>query len=175
MAWEYLLTNKLDARVLLVAGYLADKIEGKVIVDLDCMHAPILKYLPRTYKVFHGNDILSLFPEPPELYKAKFYTMKDEEFTELELHTDILIVFGMGGYEQSKEELESKTLNQSILKIVDRDMPEIVVIESVQQFSPIQENFEAILKAKGYNVAHKVKVETEDHWLQKRLVTIYTR
>lgn len=171
MAWEYLLTRELDARVLPVAGYLANKINGNCIVELDCGHAPILKYLPKTYKSYYGNDILG--ERLPEYLGARFYQMKDDEFVKGDFDVDILLVFGLGGYEISKEALESSTLTQSIFDLVDREHPGVVVIESIQKYSPVQDSIEVYLKDKGYSIVHKIKVETRDNWLHKRLITIY--
>ena len=52
----------MDYRIWLISGYSKNRIENKIIVDLDCGHAPLLKYIPHSYKEYIGNDIRPPFP-----------------------------------------------------------------------------------------------------------------
>ena len=126
--WEYLQTKELDARFLLVTGYLWDKVAGKNLVDLDCGSARLLKYLPDTWANYFCNDIN---PDFFSDYKgAKFQPISDDQvLQELgDKPCDILLVFGHGADGKGNHVHESKTLSKSIVEIVKAKHPEIIVL-----------------------------------------------
>lgn len=171
--WSYLLTDELDFRVLPIAGYLARRVDNKIIVDLDCGHAPLLKYIPHTFEAYYGNDIL--YDRFPHVAGTQFYAMKDEEFVKTEFpRVDVLIVLGHGGFEISKEQLESATLTQSIKTMVEKYSPEIIVIEAVERFTSVHRNLMSFCKQKGYGIKqYAITHPIEDfHWLKSRVYFI---
>jgi len=157
MAWEYLLTDTFDHRAMLIAGYLASKIEGMYIVDIDCGHAPLLKYLPETYMSYKGNDILSeRLPQNTE--KAQFFPLSDDLFVKQVRSCDILVAMGIGGYELTNEGIESQTITQSILTLVETHQPEIVVLEAIVEHVQV---LDLIRNSIPYTLKHKVYLSHE--------------
>ncbi|MBF0531743.1 MAG: methyltransferase domain-containing protein [Candidatus Omnitrophica bacterium] len=170
--WAYLFDEKMDYRVWLAAGYLRDKVKEKIIVDLDCGHAPLLKYIPDTYRQYIGNDIRNLFPALTE--RSIFYLKKDDDFIQALTKVDILVVLGYGGYEITKESLESKTLLGSIKTIISKFEPEIVVFETVRKFLPILKDVEEFAISQGYQTKclFSVKMDDDENWLKHRELLI---
>ena len=139
--WQYLMEDKYDYRIRPAADYLKDKVKDKIIVDLNCGHAPLLKYLPDTYKKYLGNDIRELFPTEHN-GKCFFYLKKDNEFADTLSAVDILVVFGVGGYEISKQSVESATATQTIKTIIFKFRPSIIVLEAIKPYTPILKRIE---------------------------------
>jgi hypothetical protein len=172
MAWEYLLTNQHDARAMLIAGYLAEKIAGKTIVDLDCGHAPLLKYLPKTFKRYYGNDTLK--ERLPTYPGALFLPITDEEFVNGDFESvDVLVVMGMGGYELTKEKLESSTLTASILSMTLKYKPEIVIIECIKEFEPVIDKYIAPHISPFYTRRHSITISVSEGRIGTRVIHIY--
>lgn len=172
MAWEYLLTKELDARAMVIAGYLANKITGKVILDLNCGHAPLLRYLPKTYARYYGNDTLA--KRLPTCDGALFLPMTDEEMVTSDIgRVDVLVVMGMGGYEITKEKLESPTLTRSILALIEKHKPEIVILECIQEFECLADNIIFPHIKDDYSKEHDIKISIPMRRLGERLIKIY--
>jgi hypothetical protein len=169
--WEYL--YKMDFRAWLVAGYLKGKTKDKVIFDINCMHAPLLKYLDQDYKEYIGNDLQMVFPG--QYPRCRFYQTTDDRMNERLEEVDILVAFGIGGYEITKEPDESSTVTQSIKDIIKTHKPEIVILESVQSFSSIIE--EIISTCPEYQTVEQLKIEGKadasyNLWLFRRQIVI---
>lgn len=172
MAWEYLLTDEHDARAMLIAGYLANKIVGKTIVDLDCGHAPLLKYLPQTYKRYYGNDVLA--ERLPKYPGALFLPIPDAEFVQNDFESvDVLVVMGMGGYELTKEKLESSTLTASIIHMAQKYKPDILIIECIKEFESIIEKYVYPHIGSSYTLKHNITISVSDERIGNRIIKIY--
>jgi hypothetical protein len=139
MTWEYL--YDFDDRERIIGMYLEDWMNWDTnIVDLNCMHDPLLNYISPTFNSYRGNDIQDVFPKPTlisPMYGVKFFQITDEEMARITKLCDILVVMGYGGYEKTKEEAESKTLRKSINKIITKTKPGLVVLEGIQEFGDL--------------------------------------
>jgi SAM-dependent methyltransferase len=127
MPWEYLRDPELDGRLLVVAGYLTRWITGKTILDLDCGYAPLLKFLPRTFNEYVGNDT---DPEAIAFLKenypvGKWFECRDDELPKLE-RVDVLLCLGYGAH---LNRYESATLDETVMALVYEHYPEIIVLE----------------------------------------------
>lgn len=177
MTWEYLHTRAFDARCLLIAGYLHDKVAGKHIVDLDCGHAPLVKYLPRTYASYYANDT----HQTPET-GIEFEPITDVEAVERLTDRPIDILIGMG-YAQGhlyKHELESPTMRESVLKLAENKHPQIIVLETVTRYENSSGDLAGLvsdLKGRGYQVEYCVLVNPQpviNEW-SERIIYILRR
>jgi hypothetical protein len=127
MPWDYLREPELDGRLLVVAGYLAQRIAGKTIVDLNCGYAPLLKFLPRTFDGYAGNDT---DPEAIAFLKetypdGRWFDCRDDELPELD-QVDVLLCLG---YASGLNAQESSTLDQTVTELVHEHYPETIVLE----------------------------------------------
>jgi GT2 family glycosyltransferase len=166
MTWEYL--PQCDKRFEIAASYLKGKTKDKVIVDLDCLEARLLKYISHDFAKYLGNDILVRFPNIP---KTEFHPYPDDQFVANLKKCDILCVFGHGGYEITGQNEESKTLTESIKKVVSRLEPQTVILEAVQYFEPIIGK----IITKGYDLKIKEYMDLGEEWVKKRVIYIYER
>ena len=133
MAWEQFKQKQLDGRLQLVAGYLANKIEGMNIFDLNCGTAPLLDWLPPVWNEYWGNDTCQEF-----VYEAInrgspkcFFGVVDDEslpgwLNEYNYNIDCLIVMG---YAARLNPMESQTIEETIYRLVDEHQPEIIVLD----------------------------------------------
>lgn len=170
--WPYLY-GKMDFRLEPIAKYLKGKTKGKILFDINCMHAPLLKYIDHDYLYYVGNDLQTVFPS--EYPNCVFFTLSDERMCERLGEVDILIALGMGGYEISHEPSESKTMTQSIKDIISQKKPEIVILENITKFSSVAEEISE--SAKGYKKVLDVKLNgtpdfPHNDWVFKRHITI---
>lgn len=147
MAWEQFNLPELDGRLQLIAGYLASKVKGAWILDLNCGGAPLLRYLPGTYKIYIGNDtnLDALFPVK-KLYvdgpKYQWLNCADDELPRLR-KVDILLSLGYGA---RLNEHESATLDDSIIDLVGIYKPSIVIIDAWSRL-PVRCGLEGLLDA----------------------------
>lgn len=131
MSWEYL-GRETDYRILPIAGFLQDKVSGKTILDLDCLEARTVHYIPNTYERYIGNDLIDRFPHGE---RRLFYKVSDTEISHYLTKVDILLVLGHGGWELSPSDKESPNLTAATLQIINKYRPDIVVLESCQDYS----------------------------------------
>lgn len=129
------MNNKLfDARYLITAGYLANKISGKILLDINCGMARLNLYLPQTYKLYFANDI----NYEPKYPNPKFYFLKqnDQQIIETvsKIKIDILCLFGHGGGDKLNNAHESKTLTQSAIEIIKQHNPEYIILEAYYEY-----------------------------------------
>jgi len=127
VVWDYLREPELDGRLLVAAGYLASRIEGKTILDLNCGYAPLLKFLPRTFRAYVGNEV---DPEAMAFVRetypgGRWLDCRDDELPELEA-VDVLVCLG---YAAGLNEYESPTLHETVMELVYKYYPGIVVLE----------------------------------------------
>lgn len=125
MTWEYLQTKILDPRMMLAAGYLHGKTKDAHIVDLDCGTSRILNFINHDFASYKGNDIELKFLRKNQ-ENMFFYHMNDKYFADKIERCDILLVFGHGA---SRNPLESSSVNNSILVVVNRCRPKIIILE----------------------------------------------
>ncbi|MFA6971375.1 MAG: hypothetical protein WC208_08250 [Gallionella sp.] len=170
MAWEYL--PQVDDRFKVIASYLKGKTKDKVIVDLNCLEARLTKYIDQDFAKYLGNDLQDKFPV---LSKAEFKIARDDEFVRSLDRCDILVVAGMGGWEITKEPLESKTATESARFVISTLKPQIIALESVREFEGIISFLEAFTIAGKYNLVLKKYLDLGDDWVMKRAVYIYEK
>src|SRR5437879_4216974 len=122
MPWEYLSSKPLDARFIFVAGYLQhrDMIAGKRLVDLNCGTARLLRYIPRTFAAYVGNDIHQK-PDSADP-RLTFCQLADYEMVERlgGEGVDVLMVFGLADARSCQSDWESKTTLDSFIALVRR-------------------------------------------------------
>lgn len=153
MPWEYL-DNKMDYRYQLAA----DSVDftGKDVVDLCSGDTGLYEIVKDRVKSYRACDVRKLHPIVEQMIDGEFIKTVDK--------CDILCVFGHGGYEITKESLESPTLTDSIHQMIHRFNP-ILILECVTKFEPI---IQEITKN------HKVRVTRTvgSDWLTDRVLYI---
>lgn len=132
--WPHL--KHLDARFDAVVEYLNSHLKGDdQVVDLNCGDSRILQNLrPCNYT---GTDAVEtkdgkLFRARPT---ARFIKAKDDKIMFQKI--DVLMCWGIGGYEISKEEVESPTITKTIITLTESHKPRYVVIEAIQDYQSI--------------------------------------
>ena len=158
-AWEQFDFAQLDGRLMLIAGYLANKIEGKRILDLNCGKAPLLRFLPQTWAQYIGTDTDEAQIEfCRQRYPGIFYVASDDCLPTIS-GVDILLVLG---YAALLNRQESQTLHLSIVNIATQYRPESVVIDAwfdlpdECQLSPVRWQ----LIEQGYSLAYHWVLDT---------------
>ena len=172
-------TKAFDARLLPIAGYLASRLEGMVIVDLNCGHARLADYLPIGNYYYIGNDtdedaIRDCLLHYPNL-NYEFVIMSDTEMVcGGRGQIDILIC---AGYAAGFSEAESDTLDDSIKKLISRYTPGIVIFEG--STLPLINNRLLSLRdwaiSQGYSQEFNFKVdvmEEPDVWQLRNVIIL---
>ena len=135
MPWEQFGMSELDGRLQLIAGYLANRLDGKYIVDLNCGTAPLLAWLPKPnlWSGYYGNDTSEEF-----IYQARRMGVQNTTFecipdsavpkrlAEDNIPVDILLCLG---YAARLNEYESQTLDESLEDIVRMFGSGVVILE----------------------------------------------
>jgi len=178
MPWEYLDTPELDGRLLLAAGYLARRLFGKSVVDLNCMKARLLNYLPVQYAAYYCNDI-NYFPKNM-LPWVDFQKKTDGEMVEYlkDKKVDILCVFGHGGGDRLPNKHESPTLTASAIQIIKDHHPEIVVLEAcwdyVHNKRVLADILDVCLQKEGYLIKQNIVLKPSANYneLSRRNIII---
>lgn len=130
MPWDYLIDKKNEGRWEIIADLIKDKVKDKVIVDVDCGIAGVVKYL-KDFKFYYGNDI-----EPKYIEHCKNYNIPNTEFELISDDRvrvegiDILMVLGFG----CEGEHESTTLFNTFSRLVRIHSPEYIIFESAVHF-----------------------------------------
>ncbi len=163
--WDYV--DEIDARFTPAVDYLSDKIEGKVLIDLNCGEARLLQYLPHSFKRYYGNDLRAVFPSYP---KCQFDCIPDTQVNPKQL--DVLMCWGMGGYELTKEPVESPTISHTILRLGDRH-PSVIILEAVWAFDVLTESL--IRRLPDYAQITESRFDCGNRWTHKRRVVILER
>jgi len=165
MSWEYLLDNQLDFRVAAAIPYIYPLYRETHVFDLNCGHAPLLKYLPKLVQ-YAGNDILKE-RLPKNNKTSTFHAMTDEEVAnDAHSRIDVLCCFGIGGYELTKESQESPTVTDSLIKIMDSKKPKLVVLEAIEEFESI---LERIKEKTNYLTVQKIYMQAEKPEMLSRI------
>jgi len=131
----------------------ATRYHWEYMKELDYRYEEVTKHI--NFKDLHVVELCSGYTGLYELVKGKVASyracdlwklhpiceqMPDDQFAKTVTKCDVLCVFGHGGYEISGEQLESKTLTQSIHFLIKQFNPQWVVLESVERFFPIISN-----------------------------------
>jgi hypothetical protein len=168
MAWEYLTTKKFDVRYEIAANHLP---EDKVILDLNCGEAGFRKFIK--YKRYIGNDVIT--PLCAGDKKEKFWEFLFHEDRDIDVKSDIIVLFGYGGGEFTGEPLESKTAGESLIRLANKYNPEYIVIEMTQKW---ENDFKAMTNLSKKLDEYKGVFEIEmnlggEHYHDKRLMKIF--
>lgn len=142
MPWDYLREAELDGRLLVVAGYLTSRIEGKRILDVNCGYAPLLRFLPRVFDQYVGNDTdLEAIAFLKEAYPTeRWLGCRDSELPKLK-GVDVLVCLGYGA---RLNQYESATLDQTVMALVYQHYPGIVVLEVWTRY-PLLDEFNELV------------------------------
>lgn len=158
MPWEYLDAPHLQGRVFLVAGYLATRCAGKVILDLNCRTAPVAVALPATWAEYVGNDTDRRFLALAKraIPGGRFLLCADADLPRLE-RLDVLLCLG---YACGFSDAESVTLDATVRNLVVVHAPGVVVLEAWLRIA-LGGGFLALgefLRVQGYNLVHAYEV-----------------
>lgn len=172
MPWEYY--PKITKRIEVVGDYLRDKVDEKVLIDLNCGESPILEYLSG-FRAYYGNDVLikehsikdNIHKLPITDSEFVYYCMEN-----LEKKNNILLVLGHGGYPKHQNEHESKTINESTNSLIVHLKPEIIVLESAEHFSDVIDKH---IELSNYTEALNQFLDLGNSWVEKRRVRAYER
>ena len=126
--WEYM--KGLNYRYEIVAKYI--DFSGLHVVELCSGYTGLYNLVKDKVASFRACDVRKLHPICEQL--------PDDKFVKTLTKCDVLCAFGHGGYEITREELESKTLTESIHFVIERFKPRWIVLESVERFFPIVSN-----------------------------------
>jgi SAM-dependent methyltransferase len=185
MTWEYLETEQFDFRLKIIAAYLKEKTQDKIIVDLDCGTARLVKFLEDDYLLYYGNDICisSIRKAQIEAYnkqKAKclFETLEDENvFSRLKNFKgiDILLSLGHGAGEFINPQIESPTLTNVFRSIVMSYAPQFAVLEMIQEWEKkfdLISSFKKFMFENAYIVDYDVflKIIPDDFVGERRIL-----
>lgn len=140
MAWEYL--DKLDYRYKQASKFITDE---DFVVDVNSGNSRMRDYV----KNYISNDLN---------YSEADYQMTDEQFREVIDACDVLCCFGVGGYEITKEELESKTVSDTLVYLTEKFKPRLLILEAIEQFTPIIKN---ILERVNYKIDKLIETEND--------------
>lgn len=166
MTWDYLQDKRLDARIMTIAGYLANKIRGKNILDLNCGTGKLITYLPPIYKAYYANDINEKYVEVARKRnpKAEVLVARDDEMPKIfqKEKIDILIIYGYAsdvGWDSGKESL---TIQDTVLGFVETHKPKYVIIEGSIDYDNNTKNLSRIAgMMEGYKLDHQIYVSPE--------------
>lgn len=133
--WPHL--RYLDDRFDAVANYLNGRVKDKeTIIDLNCGDSRILSRLKCGRYI--GTDAVNT--KDGQTYRKQhngdFLHMKDDQVS-LPGKIGVVMLWGHGGYEISKEKVESPTVTDSLKKIIINNRPKYIVIEAIQDYTPI--------------------------------------
>ena len=175
MAWEYLQDDKFDERFKPIVKFLQGKTKGKIVVDLNCGTARLCRMLEPNWLLYAGNDKSAEFilrARAHNVPNTSFHVLSDKHYDEC---CDILVSVGCGGYDISKEPLESDTQKDTIKRLVNTHTPEIVILEMIKAFGKDMIEYVEFLESKGYvGYIKEVKVDSTNEYVSNRLVGIFT-
>jgi len=174
--WDYLNTKQWDARLLPIAGYLATKIDGKVILDLNCGTARLYRYLVPVFDEYLGTDISEEYiAEAKDNYAfGNFHVCADDDIADRICSVEILLVLG---YAAGFSDAESETLDDSVRKIVQGCNPEIVVFESGLARRIVQklDSLVCWTLGQGYGKAFRIGIDVgaePEEWRMRQVIIL---
>ena len=136
MPWEQMDLPEMSGRLMLVAGYLARRIYGWHIVDLNCGTAPLLGFLPMgndpEWGWYYGNDTNKDFIDKCRMKgysRTTFEQVPDTDvlgrLKEHNIDTDVLVCLGYGA---RYHPLESAVVDDVIVEIAVEHSPRNIVL-----------------------------------------------
>jgi hypothetical protein len=152
MTWEYM--DALGYRYETVAK---EPLDGLSVVDLCSGNTGLYDLVKERVKSYRACDLRTLHKVVEQL--------PDDEFVDTLTECDVLCVFGHGGWDITREPLESSTLTNSIHKVIKKFSPKIVVLECVSKFEPIIEPI-------SYHYTRERIYTPGSNWLTDRVLYI---
>jgi hypothetical protein len=150
MTWEYM--DKLDYRYEIASRYITK--EDRV-VELNSGNSRF-----RNYVEHHTcNDLNNPNAD---------FQITDEEFKWKIEKCDVLVCFGIGGYEIDHNPKESSTITDTIIYLTGRFRPRLLIIESVRRYETI---LERIKKETNYKLK-SMHLNASENWLEDRTLHI---
>lgn len=172
MAWEYM--DNLDYRYEQARHVLSSIPHGFNLgqcVELCSGNTRFYTHVKDLCKTYRACDtrVPEVIPEG-----VIFKNITDAQMADRVKRLKTLIVFGHGGYEIDKNPLESPTLTDSILKLVHKCGPRIIILESIQKYSPILRNIHKNIRTPSGAYYEYKEVETKsDNWLHNRVLYVF--
>ncbi len=138
-----------EERLERIGKYLKNKVKGKHIVDVNCGSAPLLNYIPHTFKSYYGNDISPELFFPNGILKSNRKNARmvhgnilleygDDEFLVEKLKgkkIDILLILGATVGHITPGHAESETQDVTLKRLVSIHKPKIIVLEIAQEYA----------------------------------------
>ncbi len=129
--WPYLASKHFMERFEKAISMIGS-VKDKIILDLNCGRAGMLKYLPEDFKLYIGNDINEDFLKIAKKWKTKknstiFILCRDDEIMDYLSGVDIFMCFGINSGQNKG--IESETEFETFKKVVEKFLPEVVVCE----------------------------------------------
>jgi hypothetical protein len=159
MAWEYLeqKTKRYED-----ATHLLGELKGDIVLDFNSGHSKFKDYLKGDF-TYKCNDLYD---------KRAMFNITDKAFLEQERECDVLCCFGIGGYEITGEKLESSTITSTLKNAIMKFNPNIIILESIQDFELIQHDIMTWYEEDYENLYFKYEGPT---WLDKRCMNIWIK
>ena len=168
--WRYM--DELDYRYKWVSeqGFIRNYMR---VAEFNCGNGRFKDYLPSTTTYIANDLYLRDEQKSDKCYKqisdSEFYEYLTQNYHEYDF--DILALFGVGGYEITKEPLESSTITNNFVSAVNKLKPKIVVIESVEKFKAI---LNTVVEKTNYDVRN-IKESNSGDWLKNRVLMVLER
>ena len=141
--------------------------KDKVILDLNCGEPNFRRFLK--HKKYYANDVNI----PDNIDEIEFMQIPDDQ---VDVKSDIIVLFGYGGGEFTGEPLESKTAGESLIRLAKKYRPKYVVVEMCQKWEndfKIMTSLEKELKD-YYTIQFVRKIDMGGgHYHLKRLIKIF--
>lgn len=155
MAWEYL--DELDYRFARAGRYIH---HDDAVVDVNAGNSHLRNYVEN----YTSND---LYDDRAD------YRIADDVFVPMIKTCDVLCLFGIGGYEITKEPLESSTVTDSVITLAIKHHPRLLILECVNDFVEIAER---IMRESGYEPVRTyhdvVELEQVPEFVKRRTMYI---
>lgn len=142
MKWKPLEEPETAGRLLLAAGFLARRVEGRVILDLNCGRTPLFSFLPRTFRKYVGNtsDVEAYRFLKKAYAEGSWLKCVVSRIPDL-VRMDVLLCLG---WEAGREDGSVIALDETVMSLVYQHCPEAVILETWSQ-TPKLEAFNALV------------------------------
>lgn len=173
MAWEYLLEEK--TRATTIARWLNDNdlVKGKIIVELACGVASLVKQL-EGFSLYYGNDVSKEYIDIARNYYIDNSVFEIKESKDIDIdNVDILVLMGVSTDQEQ----------QSIVKLIslaNERKPEIIILEGARYFERKFGLFTIVtelLKSSGYELINKeyIEIESDFHNIRRRAIFYFKK
>lgn len=139
MKWKHLEEPEMMGRLLVAAGFVARRVQGKVILDLNCGQTPLFPFLPGMFRKYVGNanDARAISFLKKAYPRGVWLQCADSDLPDL-VRVDVLLCLGweVGRDTESwtedsvQGEGEVVTLGETVMGLVYQHYPEVVVLET---------------------------------------------